>query len=72
MGLALHCQGWEVGRLHGMAMVVIRFRLSGSAGLSFSLPAEQIPHLLQALGGAANAASAAGEADAHSHDVTLQ
>ncbi|MDT8837135.1 hypothetical protein ParKJ_06910 [Paraburkholderia fungorum] len=75
MGFALRCQGWEVGRLHGMEMVVIRFRLSGSAGLSFSLPAEQIPHLLQALGGAANAASAAGEASeagARSHDVTLQ
>jgi hypothetical protein len=53
MGFALHCQGWEVGRLNGLETVVIRFRLSGSAGLSFSLPAGQIPYLLQALGGAA-------------------
>lgn len=53
MGFALHCQGWEVGRLDGLETVVIRFRLSGSAGLSFSLPAGQIPYLLQALGGAA-------------------
>lgn len=41
MGFALHCQGWEVGRLNGMGMVVIRFRLSASAGLSFSLPASR-------------------------------
>ena len=66
MGFALHCQGWEVGRLNGMEMVVIRFRLSGSAGLSFSLPAGQIPYLLQALGGVV----AAGEP--HASNVTLQ
>ncbi|MEX3672230.1 hypothetical protein [Paraburkholderia phenoliruptrix] len=65
-GFALHCQGWEVGRLDGMGMVVIRFRLSANAGLSFSLPAGQIPYLLQALGGVV----AAGEARAS--DVTLQ
>jgi len=65
-GFALHCQGWEVGRLEGMGMVVIRFRLSANAGLSFSLPAEQIPHLLHALGGvvAAN--------EARASDATLQ
>jgi len=51
MGFALQCQGWEVGRLNGMGMVVIRFHLSANAGLSFSLPADQIPYLLQALGG---------------------
>jgi hypothetical protein len=53
-------------------MVVIRFRLSASAGLSFSLPAEQIPYLLQALGGAAGAAGVADVADSRSNEVTLQ
>ncbi|MFB9122093.1 hypothetical protein E2553_03030 [Paraburkholderia dipogonis] len=71
MGFALHCQGWEVGRLDGMEMVVIRFRLSGSAGLSFSLPAGQIPYLLQALGGAAGV-NAAGASESRSNDMTLQ
>jgi hypothetical protein len=66
MGFALHCQGWEVGRLNGMETVVIRFRLSGNAGLSFSLPVGQIPYLLQALGGAA------GMSDMRAGDVTLQ
>lgn len=66
MGFALHCQGWEVGRLNGLETVVIRFRLSGSAGLSFSLPAGQIPYLLQALGGAA------GISEPHANGLTLQ
>jgi len=70
MGFALHCQGWEVGRLNGTEMVVIRFRLSGSAGLSFSLPAGQIPFLLQALGGAMTATAAA--VPDRASDVTLQ
>ncbi|WMY10367.1 hypothetical protein [Paraburkholderia phenoliruptrix] len=65
-GFALHCQGWEVGRLEGMGTVVIRFRLSANAGLSFSLPAGQIRYLLQALGGVV----AAGEP--HASNVTLQ
>ncbi|MGF6569168.1 hypothetical protein SAMN05443245_1902 [Paraburkholderia fungorum] len=66
MGFALHCQGWEVGRLNGQETIVIRFRLSGTAGLSFSLPAGQIPYLLQALGGAA------GINESHAEGVTLQ
>ncbi|MFT4067724.1 hypothetical protein [Paraburkholderia sp.] len=75
MGFALHCQGWEVGRLNGMGMVVIRFRLSGNAGLSFSLPAGQIPYLLQALGGVAGMDAAAASAVASAprpDDATLQ
>ena len=66
LGFALQCQGWEVGRLNGMEVVVIRFRLSATAGLSFSLPAEQIPYLLQALGGVA------GPSETRANDVTLQ
>lgn len=71
MGFALHCQGWEVGRLNGTEMVVIRFRLSGSAGLSFSLPAAQVPYLLQALGGVVSM-SAAAPGNARPNDMTLQ
>lgn len=70
MGFALQCQGWEVGRLDGMDMVVIRFRLSENAGISFSLPAGQIPYLLQALDGAAT--SGPDYAKAHAGDITLQ
>jgi hypothetical protein len=66
MGFALHCQGWEVGRLNGLETVMIRFRLSANAGLSFSLPAGEIPHLLRALGGVA------GIDESRSNGVTLQ
>lgn len=72
LGFALHCQGWEVGRLDGMETVLIRFLLSTNAGFSFSLPAAQIPFLLQALGGVANATGATNPDCVRGHDVTLQ
>ncbi|TKC86070.1 hypothetical protein FAZ69_22350 [Trinickia terrae] len=50
---ALHCQGWEIGRIDGTQNLVIRFRLSENAGLSFSLPCFQVPDMLTALSAAA-------------------
>ncbi|WP_186310629.1 hypothetical protein [Paraburkholderia sp. BCC1886] len=44
--------------------------LSENAGLSFSLPAEQIPYLLQALDGVATAGPA--RTQTHAADITLQ
>ena len=53
LGFALHCQGWEIGRIDGTPNLVIRFVLSGNAALSFSLPCYQVPDMLTALSGAA-------------------
>ena len=64
---AFQSYGWEIGRLNGTEVAVIRFRLAGNTGLSFSVPCEQIPFLIEALNGVANAA-----AQVKSDLVTLQ
>ncbi|MGF6601454.1 hypothetical protein P3T23_006196 [Paraburkholderia sp. GAS448] len=51
---AFQSYGWEIGRLNGTEVAVIRFRLAGNTGLSFSVPCEQIPFLIEALNGVAN------------------
>jgi hypothetical protein len=57
--LALNCLGWEIGRVDGTQNLVIRFRLSEHAGLSFSVPCVQVPDMLTALSAAAGIPQAA-------------
>jgi hypothetical protein len=54
VGFALHCQGWEIGKIGGTPDIVIRFWLGGEAGISFMVPRGQIPHLQHALAAIAN------------------
>ncbi|MBN3755645.1 hypothetical protein G3N95_22070 [Paraburkholderia sp. Tr-20389] len=68
---AYQSYGWEIGRLNGTEVAVIRFRLAGNMGLSFSLPLEQIPPLIEALTGVAASAGGA-VAQVKSDAVTLQ
>lgn len=49
VGYALHCVGWEIGLADGTTNLIMRFRLSDNAGLSFSVPFVQVPDLLTAL-----------------------
>lgn len=67
LGFALHCQGWEIGRIDGTAHLVIRFRLGGHAGLSFSLPCHQVPDMVTALNAAAGSPTVSPDAE-----LTLQ
>ncbi|HWT38540.1 MAG TPA: hypothetical protein VN289_19795 [Paraburkholderia sp.] len=71
MAFAYQSYGWEIGRLNGTDVAVLRFRLGGNMGLSFSLPLEQIPPLIEALSGVAESAGAA-MAQVKSDVVTLQ
>ncbi|MEM5342145.1 hypothetical protein [Paraburkholderia azotifigens] len=71
MAFAYQSYGWEIGRLNGTEVAVLRFRLAGNMGLSFSLPLEQIPPLIEALSGVAASAGAA-VAPVRSDAVTLQ
>ncbi|MFT0174838.1 hypothetical protein ACLKMY_39010 [Paraburkholderia mimosarum] len=50
----MHARGCEVGRLDGTRHLVIRFRLSKTASLSFMVPCEQIPGIVEALETAAH------------------
>ncbi|MBN3810870.1 hypothetical protein [Paraburkholderia sp. Ac-20347] len=50
----MHARGCEIGRLDGTRHLVIRFRLSMTAGLSFAVPCEQIPGIVEALESAAD------------------
>ena len=71
MAFAFQSYGWEIGRLNGTQTAVIRFRLAGNMGISFSLPCEQIAPLIEALNGvAASAGAAVGQV--RSDAVTLQ
>ncbi|WP_321914531.1 MULTISPECIES: hypothetical protein [unclassified Paraburkholderia] len=45
----MHARGCEIGRLDGTRHVVIRFRLSQTACLSFTLPCEHIRGIVDAL-----------------------
>ncbi|WP_109480820.1 hypothetical protein [Paraburkholderia sp. C35] len=68
---AYQSYGWEIGRLNGTQTAVIRFRLAGNMGISFSLPCEQIAPLIEALNGVA-ASVGATVAPVRSDAVTLQ
>ncbi|ACC72632.1 hypothetical protein PPMP20_26265 [Paraburkholderia phymatum] len=68
---AYQSYGWEIGRLNGTQTAVIRFRLAGNMGISFSLPCEQIAPLIEALNGVAASAGAT-VAQVTSDTVTLQ
>jgi len=71
MAFAFQSYGWEIGRLNGTQTAVIRFRLAGNMGISFSLPCEQIAPLIEALSGVAASAGAT-IAHINSDAVTLQ
>jgi len=68
---AYQSYGWEIGRLNGTQTAVIRFRLAGNMGISFSLPCEQIAPLIEALSGVA-ASVGANAVPVRNDAVTLQ
>ncbi|MBB3260659.1 hypothetical protein F4827_005699 [Paraburkholderia bannensis] len=54
----MQARGCEIGRLDGTRQLVIRFRLSRTASLAFTVPCEQIPGIVEALESAADHESA--------------
>jgi hypothetical protein len=50
----MQARGCEVGRIDGTRHLVIRFRLSHTASLSFTVPCEQVPGIVEALESAAH------------------
>ncbi|GLU31355.1 hypothetical protein WKR88_15010 [Trinickia caryophylli] len=69
---ALHCHGWEIGRLDGTDHLVVRFQLNGNAGISFSVPRDQVPYMVQALCAAAGLPLPEPATLAAGHGATLQ
>jgi hypothetical protein len=53
VNLAMGCEGWELGAIDDGKSLVLTLRLQGGADISFCLPREQIPPMVDALIGAA-------------------
>ena len=49
INFAMGCEGWELGAIDNGKSLVLTFRLQGGADVSFCLPREQIPPMVDAL-----------------------
>jgi hypothetical protein len=50
INFAMGCEGWELGAIDNGKSLVLTFRLQGGADISFCLPREQIPPMVDASG----------------------
>jgi hypothetical protein len=49
VNFAMSCEGWELGAIDNGNSLILTFRLHGGANVSFCLPREQIPPMVDAL-----------------------
>lgn len=49
VNFAMGCEGWELGAIDDGASLVLTFRMQGGSNVSFCLPREQIPPMVDAL-----------------------
>lgn len=49
VNFAMGCEGWELGAIDNGNSLVLTFRVQGGANVSFCLPREQIPPMVDAL-----------------------
>jgi hypothetical protein len=49
VNFAMGCEGWELGAIDDGASLILTFRLQGGTNISFCLPREHIPPMVDAL-----------------------